>query len=227
MLIAGIDEAGRGPCIGPLVMAVTLIEKEREQELVDIGVTDSKLLSADKREKFAKLIKKIALEYYTVQIKAEEIDELRVHKSLNEIEAMKAAKLLMILKKKPDIVYVDSPDTVMAEFGKRMQNYLPFKTRIVSEHKADLNYPVVSAASILAKVERDRQIKNIGKKFGNVGSGYPGDEVTIKFLKNYLVEHNEAPHFARKSWQTIIQLVNNRFQKKLFGAEKNDTMEKN
>jgi len=215
MLIAGIDEAGRGPCIGPLVMAVTSIDKEKEHELINLGVKDSKLLSEKQREKFAKEIKTIVHEYALISISAKEIDTLRIHKSLNEIEAMKAAKLLINSKSTPDVVYVDSPDTVMAEFGKRIQNYLSFKTKIVSEHKADFNYPICSAASILAKVERDRAIKKLAKEFGPMGSGYPGDENTIKFLRNYLLQNNTMPEFARKSWQTIANLESERFQKKI------------
>src|SRR3989344_3987745 len=152
MIIAGIDEAGRGPCIGPLVMAIASSRKEDEEKLVELGVKDSKLLSPAERERQAPQIKKIVQENYCMHITPEQIDTLRPKKSLNELEAMNAAKLLNALKTKPDVVYVDSPDVVMAEFGKRIEKYLSFKTRIISEHKADLNYPIVSAASVIAKV---------------------------------------------------------------------------
>ncbi|MCK4883786.1 MAG: ribonuclease HII [Candidatus Diapherotrites archaeon] len=216
MLIAGIDEAGRGPCIGPLVMAVTSIKKENEHELTEIGVTDSKLIPKEKRETLYKKIKKLVVEHKSTKITAEQIDELRTYKSLNEIEAMGAAKILNALKTKPDVVYIDSPDTKMEAFGKRIEKYISFKTRIISEHKADLNYPVASAASIIAKVERDDAIKELAKEYGEMGSGYPGDENTIKFLRKYFLEHSKMPNFARKSWQTIANLENERFQKKLF-----------
>tara|TARA_Y100000310_G_scaffold57396_1_gene52602 strand:- start:10404 stop:11054 length:651 start_codon:yes stop_codon:yes gene_type:complete len=215
MLIAGIDEAGRGPCLGPLVMAVTLIEKKEEEKLIELGVKDSKDLSPKERERQFGEIKKIVKEHYTSHAEPKELDELMLRKSLNEIEAMHAAKLLNKLKTKPDVVYVDSPDTVMEEFGKRIKKYINFPVKIVSEHKADSNYPIVSAASILAKVERDDVIKKLSDEFGNVGSGYPGDTATIKFLKNYLFEHNMFPTFARKSWQTIKNLQDEKFQTKL------------
>ncbi|MCR4335983.1 MAG: ribonuclease HII [archaeon] len=215
MLIAGIDEAGRGPCLGPLVMAVTLIEKKDEEKLIELGVKDSKELSPKERERQFGEIKKIVKEYHTSHAEPEEIDELMLRKSLNEIEAMHAAKLLNKLKTKPAVVYVDSPDTVMEEFGKRIKKYITFPVKIISEHKADSNYPIVSAASILAKVERDDAIKKLSAKFGEVGSGYPGDALTIKFLKNYLFEHNRFPTFARKSWQTIKNLEAEKFQTKL------------
>ena len=216
MLIAGIDEAGRGSCLGPLVMAVTVIGKADEEKLIKIGVKDSKMLSRGAREKQFPEIKKIVLESASIHILPEAIDSIRVTKSLNEIEAMNAAKLLNGLNSKPDIVYVDSPDVVMAEFGKRIQKYLEFSTRIVSEHKADINYPVVSAASIIAKVERDNAVKELEKEFGELGSGYPHDEITIKFLKKYFIDNTEAPHFVRRSWQTIINMQEEKFQKKLF-----------
>ncbi|HLC79087.1 MAG TPA: ribonuclease HII [archaeon] len=216
MLIAGIDEAGRGPCMGPLVMAITLIDKKDEQKLIELGVKDSKMLSVKERERQEPQIKKIVKEYKSVHIGAEQIDELMKRKSLNEIEAMHAADLLNALSTKPDVVYVDSPDTVAIEFAKRIEKYISFKTKIVSEHKADVNYPIVSAASVIAKVERDGEIKKISAQFGQIGSGYPADEITIKFLKNYLLQNNDLPKFVRKSWQTISDLQEEKFQKKLF-----------
>jgi len=216
MLIAGIDEAGRGPCLGPLVMAVTLIEKKDEEKLVELGVKDSKLLSVKERERQFKEIGSIVLENHSVHILAHEIDEERDRKSLNEIEAMYAAKLLNMLQTKPDVVYVDSPDVVMEEFGRRIEKYISFPTKMISEHKADFNYPIVSAASVIAKVERDNAIKKLAEEYGDIGSGYPHDEVTIKFLKNYLLENNKLPGFVRRSWQTILSIESERFQKKLF-----------
>ena len=216
MLIAGIDEAGRGPCIGPLVMAITLIEKENEDQLIELGVKDSKLLSVQERERQLPEIKKIVIEYYSSHASAKQLDELMLKKSLNEIEAMHAAKLINKLKKKPDLVYVDSPDTIMEEFGKRIQKYISSPVKIISEHKADMNYPIVSAASVIAKVERDEEIKKLSKEYGEVGSGYPGDEKTINFLKKYLAKNKCVPKCARTAWQTIKRLDAERFQTKLF-----------
>ncbi|VVB99302.1 Ribonuclease HII [uncultured archaeon] len=216
MLIAGIDEAGRGPCIGPMMMAVASIEKSDEEKLLDIGVKDSKLLSPKERERQFPLIKKALREHIVVGIEPQEIDRLMVRKSLNEIEAMHAARLLNGLEEKPEVVYVDSPDVVMAEFGKRIAKFISFPVKIISEHKADLNYPVVSAASVIAKVERDKAIKKLSQEFGNVGSGYPGDDATIRFLRKYLLQHGSVPPFARNSWETIKVMQEEKFQKKLF-----------
>ena len=216
MLIAGIDEAGRGPVLGPMVMAVAVIEKMDEAKLEELGVKDSKQLSQAERERQFPEIKKILLEHHTIHVQPHEIDRMVENKGLNELEAMKAAKLLNSLKNKPKIVYVDSPDIVMAEFGRRIEKYLDFGVKIVSEHKADQNYPVVSAASVLAKVERDAEIKKLSERHGDIGSGYSHDEVTITFLKKYFLQNNQLPDFARKSWQTSKDLQTEKYQKKLF-----------
>ena len=197
-------------------MAIAVVKKEDEEKLVELGVKDSKMLSVKERERQFPKIKEMLVESHTSHITAEEIDALMKRKSLNEIEAMHAGKLINSLKSRPDVIYIDSPDVVMAEFGKRIEKYVSFPVKIVSEHKADVNYPVVSAASVLAKVERDAEIKKISEEFGEVGSGYPHDEQTIRFLKNYLLHHSELPKIVRHSWQTISSLKNEKFQKKLF-----------
>ncbi len=216
MLVAGIDEAGRGPCVGPMVMAVTCIEKEKEQELVDLGLKDSKLLSKSKREELFPKIKSLVEEFAFLKMDAVRLDELMPRQSLNEIEAMMAGNLLNSLKKKPEIVFVDSPDIVEANFAKRIKKYISFDTIIKSEHKADINYPIVSAASVIAKVERDREIVELEKVFGRIGSGYSHDQLTISFLKNYLHQNNSLPDIVRKRWLTTQNIVNEKFQKKIF-----------
>lgn len=219
MLIAGIDEAGRGPCLGPLVVAVSVLEKSREEELYELGVKDSKLLSTEKRKKFYPKIKKLSLEHAFSKVSAKELDSLMLRKSLNEIEAMKIAKMLNELKNKPEVLYVDSPDILQDNFGKRLKKYLSFSPTIIAEHKADFNYAVVSAASIIAKVERDKEIERFSKKYGRIGSGYPGDKETTEFIRKYLDMHNSLPEIVRMSWDTTKRILNDKYQTKLF-AEK-------
>jgi ribonuclease HII len=215
MLIAGVDEAGRGPVIGPLVLGVAVIQKEQEDILKKIGVKDSKLLTLKERIRQEKEIKQIAEEYGVEQITAKEIDELRERKSLNEIEAMRIGVLLNRLHKKPDVVYVDSPDPTAAFFGTRIKKYLDFSCTIVSEHKADLNYPVVSAASILAKTIRDHEIEKLTEQYGEIGCGYPHDPLTITFLNRCVEKDITLPDCVRKSWQTTKDIVNKKYQQKL------------
>lgn len=215
MIIAGIDEAGRGPAIGPLVMAVACISKENEQKLINIGVKDSKLLSAQERERQFPLIKESLSAFEFTKIEAHEIDTLRDRKSLNEIEAMRAGHILNLLSVKPDIVYVDAPDVLAGNFAKRIRKYISFPTIIKSEHKADVRYPIVSAASIIAKVERDFEIKKLSEQYGDVGTGYPHDPKTIEFLNSWLKKKGELPYFARQSWNTNIKILDKKYQKKL------------
>lgn len=216
MLIAGIDEAGRGPCLGPMVLAVATISKETESALEEIGVKDSKQLSAQQRlEQFPK-IKTALHEYATVHIEPAELDALMDWKSLNEIEAMKIGFLLNNLKQKPDIVFVDSPDVIQENFGERIRKYLTFETKLRTEHKADVNYPIASAASILAKVERDFAIETLSKTHGSIGSGYSHDPVTREYLFNYVKQNKCLPAFCRKSWDTSRQALDSTLQQKLF-----------
>lgn len=219
MLICGVDEAGRGPAIGPMVLAAAVIEVEKEPLLKELGAKDSKLIPEPERERLYPLMQAQLHSYSTVQLHASEMDSLMERESLNEIEAMKIGHLLNQLKEKPEVVYVDSPDPFASNFGKRIDAYLSFKPKIVAEHKADVNYPIVSAASILAKVERDREIKKLQvefESFGNIGSGYPHDERTISFLQKYIQQFNSLPICARKRWETNVRLMDARYQTRLF-----------
>ncbi len=214
MLIAGIDEAGRGPVLGPMTLAITTIEITKEEQLKDLGVKDSKQLTKEIREKLYPQIKKIVNEYLIYKLDANEIDELRKKDSLNLIELKTSAKLLNDLKTKPEKVFVDCPDLNTSRYKNSLYAYLDFDTEIIAEHKADDKYPIVSAASILAKVDRDNYIAKMSKELNfDLGSGYPGDEITIKAITKL---EKLAPNFIRKSWQTYIDLKNKEKQKKLF-----------
>ena len=163
-LVAGCDEAGRGCVLGPLVLAVCVIDKNKEKMFKDAGVKDSKLLSSKQREELFELIKKEAEEYKIVVVPAEELNILMDRFSLNEIEAQKAAFAISKLKSTPLYLVFDSPDTTTTKFTKRIKDNLKaikheYNYNIISEHKADLNHPSVSCASILAKVTRDEMLK--------------------------------------------------------------------
>jgi len=204
MLIAGVDEAGRGPVIGPLVIAGVSIDEKDLPKLVNLGVKDSKLLSPQRREKLVSQIKKVTLNCHTVFLSPPEIDIVvesrrKLHK-LNRLEAVAMARLLTILK--PDVAYVDASDVLADRFREHIAENLSFKLKIVSEHKADVKYPIVSAASIIAKVERDKVISQLQKKYGNMGCGYPSDSNTIKFLEDWIRKFGSYPDFVRKSWKT-------------------------
>jgi len=211
MLIAGVDDAGRGPIIGPLVIAGVLFAEEDLRKLKLLGVRDSKVLSPQRREKLAIEIKKLAVKYHVESLSPAEIDKVvetrrRLHK-LNRLEAHTMARVIEVLK--PDVAYVDASDVIAERFKEHVMEKLPFSVRIVSEHKADARYPVVSAASIIAKVERDRAIKELRDRYGDLGSGYVTDPKTVEFLEKWLVKHGSYPEFVRKSWKPAKELRSN------------------
>ncbi|MEM1514740.1 MAG: ribonuclease HII [Candidatus Bathyarchaeia archaeon] len=212
MLTCGIDDAGRGPVIGPLVIAGILVNESGLQDLIRLGVKDSKLLSPRKRNELAVQILNIVKKYSIVKVQPWEIDEV-VKKGarfnrLNRLEARIMARIIGELK--PDIAYIDASDVFPERFKQHILEEIPFKVEIVSEHKADKIYPVVSAASIIAKVERDREVENLKREYGDFGSGYPADPKTITFLKSWIEEHNSYPSFVRKTWKTAKRILENK-----------------
>ncbi|MBS7607370.1 ribonuclease HII [Candidatus Bathyarchaeota archaeon] len=209
MRICGVDDAGRGPVIGPLVIAGILVDERGLNDLVRLGVKDSKLLSPKRREYLAGEILRIVGDYRIVKVPPSEIDHVVKHggrlNRLNRLEAHVMASIIRELK--PDIAYVDASDIFPERFKQHIAEELPFTIEIVSEHKADKIYPVVSAASIIAKVERDREIENLKRIYGDFGSGYAADPKTILFLKRWIEEHGSCPDFARSSWKTVKRLL--------------------
>ena len=203
MLVAGVDEAGRGCVIGPLVVAGVLVKAENLPLLVELGVKDSKLLTAKKREALFPEILRLSESHHIVKVLPYEIDEAvrsnrRLHK-LNRLEAQTMAKIIQTLK--PDEAYVDAADVLEYRFKNHIRECLTIKTRIISKHKADRIYPVVSAASIIAKVTRDHEIADLREKYGDFGSGYLTDDKTMIFLKQLLEKNHEYPSCVRKSWK--------------------------
>jgi ribonuclease HII len=214
MLFAGVDEAGRGPIIGPMVMATVFMREADLDKLKLLGVKDSKLLSKQKREELYDDILDIVADYKIVIVPNTEIDEAVNGKesNLNRLELIKTAEMLNSI---PELekAYVDCPSINMVAYNKDLMHEINNKKlRLVAEHKADMNYPIVAAASILAKVTRDREIEKIMQQFDvDFGSGYLTDPKTIAFLeKNY----DKYPFF-RKSWSTWKNLAKKKNQKTL------------
>jgi len=208
MQIAGIDDAGRGPIIGPLVIAGVLMAEEDLWNLKPLGVKDSKLLSPQRREQLAIEIKRLALKYHVESLSPAEIDKVvetgrRLHR-LNRLEADVMAKVIEALK--PDVAYVDASDVLANRFKEHIMEKLTISTQIISEHKADAKYPIVSAASIIAKVERDKAIQELKEEYGDLGSGYVTDPKTVGFLEKWLAKHGSYPEFVRKSWKPAKKL---------------------
>ena len=205
MQICGIDDAGRGPMLGPLVIAGISLDKKKLRKLTSLGVKDSKKLSPKLRESLYKKIIDIVDDYYVAKISPRSIDASVKKHCLNGLEAKYMAKV--VSKLNPDISYVDSCDVNPTRFGKEISR-LSDNHKIKSYHRADSRFVVVSAASILAKVTRDRAIARLRKEH-NLGSGYPSDSVTVKFVTKYYKKNHEMPSFVRKSWKPVQRIVEN------------------
>ncbi len=203
----GIDEAGRGPVLGSMFVAGVL----NFENLANLGVKDSKKLSCWRRERLARIIEAKTI-VYVAEISAEQIDKEREKgRTMNEITLNLASEVVNFFVRKtvkPLRVFVDAADVKPARFAERLRRACDkgCDLEIVAEWKADERYPVVSAASIVAKVHRDRSMREIARSIGEeIGSGYPSDPKTIAFLRNVL-RRGEIPPFVRKSWKTLRRL---------------------
>ena len=210
VLIAGVDEAGRGCVIGPLVVAGILLKAENLPVLQKLGVKDSKLLNKKKREALTPKILKVIESHHIIRLQPKEIDHVvnsgrKLHK-LNRLEAETMAQIINQLK--PDEAYVDAADVLEERFKHHIQERLTVKTALISKHKADRIYPAVSAASIIAKVARDDEIATLTAQHGDFGTGYLTDPKTMTFLKQLLKANGEYPDFVRKSWKPAKRAQN-------------------
>ncbi len=220
VLVVGIDEAGRGPVIGSLFVCGVMIDESMNDKLKEIGVKDSKLLTHKKRAELEKEIKKIAVAVKIVKVTPKEIDAAVANDSgfnLNWLEAHKQAEIINELK--PDKAIIDCPSPNIKAYTAYLRNLLQNKdVELIVEHKADKNFPSVSASSIVAKVEREKEVEEIEKRVGeSIGSGYPSNPTCQKFLKDNFEKY---PDIFRKSWMPYKNHNNIKQQKKLGEFEK-------
>lgn len=211
-LILGIDDAGRGPVIGPMILAGCLFRKEDEAELKELGVADSKILFRKKRERMVKVIKKKAIAWATQKATPAEIDTgMGTGLNLNQVEALEAGLIINELTKgisKSERVHlrivIDCPSSNPRGWTNQLMEYVDDKNLNIScEHKADRDHVVVAAASIVAKVKRDDEMEKLKKLIGvDCGSGYPADPKTKDFLKKHINDF-KAERIFRESWSTF------------------------
>lgn len=204
-MLCGIDEAGRGSMLGDLVIAGISCGEDDVERLRQIGVKDSKKLNERKRaEVYQKLVS--GFRYHVIRVTPSEIDKRSM--SLNELEGEKFAEIINILK--PEKAYIDCADVIPANFRSHIMKKLNHACELIIEHRADVAYPIVSAASIIAKVERDKGIEKLGEEYGDLGSGYPSDPKTIAFIENWYRKNRSMPSFVRNSWKTASRVKNRR-----------------
>jgi ribonuclease HII len=220
-LILGIDDAGRGPVIGPMVLAGCVLEGDVEKEFRTSGIKDSKQLTQKRREFLEKLIKEKAKAFEVLVFHSEEIDSREENgMNLNDLEAVACAEIINRLNdgRSKIKVIIDCPSVSINKW----RDYLKTKVKNLSnleiscEHKADQNHICVSAASILAKCVREKEMEKLKEKYGQeIGSGYCSDPLTCKFLEKYADKYKDNGIF-RKTWRTWQDAHTKLGQKKPF-----------
>lgn len=213
MEILGIDEAGRGPVVGPMVICGVLSDEEGVEKLRGMRVRDSKEMNAKARETMRSKIIEAITDFHLDEVQPREIDEAVKYKKLNQLEAEKMKEIIQRFK--PEKVFIDAPGINPTGFLTLLKRCLSLETQIIAENFADKKYPIVSAASILAKVRRDEIIQEYHKKYGDFGSGYPSDIKTINFLENYYKKYKNFPEIVRVVWGTKRKLLHKITQTKL------------
>ncbi len=220
MLKLGIDDAGRGPVIGPMVLAGCLIDETLESELKKLGVKDSKQLTQKRREFLAEKIRASAETFEVMLVFPDEILSYNQEGiKLNEVEGIVAAEIINRINKgfKEVKIVIDCPSPVTEKWREfvrsRIKNLQGIE--LACEHKADVNHVAVSAASILAKCAREIEMDKLKAKYGpEIGSGYCTDPLTMKFLEKNAERFKDDGIF-RQTWSTWKDAVVLAEQKKL------------
>ncbi len=200
-MICGVDEAGKGSVLGPMVVAA--VGCQRVDDLADLPIRDSKALRPRQREALYDLLTR-KFSIAIASIDAPGIDEARSRMSMNTCVAELHADVIRRLR--PDCAYVDACDVNADRYGRTVAALLDFPCDVVAEHRADARCIIVGAASIVAKVTRDRAIEELEERYGKIGSGYPSDPATVEFLRGYIRDHGTPPPCARRTWKTVANL---------------------
>ena len=202
MRILGVDEAGRGPVIGPLVIAGVLLWEDQEKELLALGVRDSKALARERRAELVPPIECLALAVERVILPAARLDG-----NLTRIELEATAQI--IKKMEPDRAIIDAPvgPRAIPAYREALRRLLPFECELVLENKADVHHPVVAAASIVAKVQRDQEILQLRTRYGDFGWGYPSEPKVQRFLREWYAKNGSFPECVRARWATAQRIA--------------------
>jgi len=213
ILVCGVDEAGRGSIIGPLVVAGISVRETKIAQLTEIGVRDSKALTPKARAWLFCEIMKVADSVCIRKVNPVEVDDSVSLRGLNRLEAKVMASVINNIG--ADEVYVDCCDVNPERYRDYIGQHLSCSPKVHSMHHADAINVVVSAASIVAKITRDHEVEQIRKKFRAIGSGYPSDDRTMRFIRRWVKKNGSAPEFARKSWKPLRLLLEQTAQCKL------------
>jgi ribonuclease HII len=203
--VVGIDEAGRGAWVGPLVVGAFAVPLDRVERLAAVGARDSKLLSPRLRAEVYDRLLEIGVAR-SIELSPAQIDREVAGHRLNALEAAAFGRLARELG--PARVYVDACDANARRFARRVAAAAGEGNRVVARHKADRDLPLVGAASIVAKVRRDRRIEALDRELGGgLGSGYPSDPRTIAFVRDWAARSAVRPPWLRASWSTTERVI--------------------
>jgi ribonuclease HII len=212
ILVGGVDEAGRGSIIGPLVVAGVGIRESKIVRLSEMGVRDSKALTPKARARLFGEIMKVADSICIRKINPVEVDDSVSLRGLNRLEAKVMASVINNIG--ADGVYVDCCDVNPERYREYIAQHLKCSPKVHSMHHADSINVVVSAASIVAKITRDQEVQHIRNRYRSIGSGYPSDEQTMRFIRRWVNKNGAAPVFARKSWKPLRLMLEQMTQRK-------------
>ena len=214
----GVDEAGKGPVLGSMFAAAVWVEDE---DVLPDGIADSKRLSPTRRETLAERIRSDArITVGVAEITTERIDDAHTDMNSLTVEAHAGS----IERALSDVVdeatttpmgLCDACDTDADRFARRVADACDLEIVVDAEHGADDGSPVVGAASVIAKVERDAHVAALSTEYGEIGSGYPSDPTTRTFLEEYVATEAELPPCARTSWSTCTDVLETAGQRSL------------
>ncbi len=198
----GVDEAGKGPVLGSMFVAA--VRAPPDALPADVG--DSKSIAQERRQELAATINDVSAATEVVEIPVERIDDPET--DMNGLTVAGHATAVAAVTEDGHSGYADAGDTNAVRFERRVQQGVDHSIDLRAEHGADETYPIVGAASILAKVARERHVETLETEYGDVGSGYPSDPTTREFLGSFVSEHGRLPACARASWQTSQDALN-------------------
>ena len=191
--------------VGPLFVAAAAFTDEALTRLKEAGLRDSKALTRRRRVELEALVKAEALALSVKRVEPHVIDQ----RNLNEAELEAVASALSELRGRLQSLGVEVESVAVDLFGRegelrRLVESLFPSAEVKLLHRADALLAECSAASIIAKVERDRNLEILKKDYGVLGSGYPSDPETRRWLAS-IAPLGEPPPCVRRSWRTLLK----------------------
>jgi ribonuclease HII len=195
----GVDEAGKGPVVGSMFVAAVRAPRAALPDSID----DSKRLAAARREALAERLRSDD----RVTIGIVEVTPSRIDAgNMNDLAVTAHAEAIDAIAERGDRGRCDAADVDSERFGRRVEERVSADVTIEATHGADATDALVGAASVIAKSEREHHVETLEERFGEIGSGYPSDQVTRTFLRQYFLEHGQFPPPTRTSWSTCASI---------------------